>query len=313
MIVHFTKCTETTTIASARIARFLAEQFEMPLVDSCESLEEHLPSAKEVIFVNSPSAFCPFRDDMDRIIKDRRLIWVLNDYTIYPPTQLRDALGMRKMETWSILSVLPWSHRWTFRNLEVTETINWNELTYDLLDRVEASEEGLVYWGACRQFREGFFRKWLDSDLYDVAISSSNPGRAKFAAICPNATLYMPFTNVASMIRNWRATIYLEDPLERGNGCPANRFYESLSAGIGMFFDEVSIPTFREHGINIKPYVVHNQQELAHAIKMGDSIGKEQRAKWNVNASSLRSSVRTALERARSRWSSESSTSTVSQ
>ena len=91
VIMHLTKCSEGSTIASSRIALFLKDHLGLPLVDDEESFNAvDLDNLDTVLMVNSMSAFSKILPQAQELAKYcRRLVWIQNDYTVYPPTQVR--------------------------------------------------------------------------------------------------------------------------------------------------------------------------------------------------------------------------------
>jgi len=61
VVIHFTKCSSKTTLASAKIATFLSDVIGANLVDT----KQGKPYIADRLFlVNSPFQFCDFRDDV---------------------------------------------------------------------------------------------------------------------------------------------------------------------------------------------------------------------------------------------------------
>jgi hypothetical protein len=283
VVVHLSKCNPNSTTASVRIAKFLCDQLQAPLVDRPEQVE--LTGVHDNVFiVNAPSAFCPIIDELVEMCKvAKRLVWVMNDYTIYPPTQLRNALwdqGERRMETWGTVPTLSdqLAARWTYRNLpkEATHYIDWNALTYAPLDLVMPAVKGLFYYGAFRvmpsgrQCRREAFEKYLDTDLYPVRISTSKKQIEKFEELCPKAAEVVgPTQDLLHTLARHQASLYIEDGASHGMYCsPANRFYEMVSSGCLMLVDKDSVHTLTRAGITIdKAWIVGGPEDVARCLE----------------------------------------------
>jgi hypothetical protein len=256
-VVHMSKITPGSIMASCRIAEWIKSQTDGVLIDNEDSCSAH--SGGTVILVNSPTAFCDWIDEVVRLaLSAERLIWVMNDYTLYPPTQLRDALGMRKMELFTTVPMLSTrlSQRWTYRNLpDVGKYVNWNLLTYNPQPRVERVNKGLVYWGAFRVDRVEQFKRYLATDRYPVTISTSLRAAKKFQELCPNAEVYGPAKDLYGFVGSYESTIYIEDEDSNTMYCsPANRFYEAVSYNLPLFVDRDAVNTLKTAGF--KPELV---------------------------------------------------------
>ena len=99
VVVHLTKCAEKTTIASAKIARFLAEAHDLPLVDGPGQFKKQY---RNIIYVNSMGAFAHADLRRELAVQSRncdRLIYVQNDYNVHPISQVQKVV--RDERGWS--------------------------------------------------------------------------------------------------------------------------------------------------------------------------------------------------------------------
>lgn len=288
-VLHLIKCPETSTVASTRIARWLSKLLDIPLVDR----ENMVNSYRNVLFVNSGSAFCDFLSEVAEIIEQcKRMVWIQNDYTIYPPTQVRKVMNQRDdliVERWSTIPKLPNHYAklkiWTRLPLQATEYINWNKLTYKLLKRKQPTEEGLFYYGAYRQDREELFKTYFGlPTLYDIIISASKKAEKKFEDLNLIIDFIGPMKNLVEDMQQFQATIYLEDFKSNSIYCsPANRFYECLSAGVPILFDKSCVNTMACDGFNVIPYIVNCQSDVAYFLRNQnrlDEISDLQSNEW---------------------------------
>lgn len=300
LVVHMSKITSGVTQASVKVAKLLAQELK------CEILERENDALTapydNVFIVNSPSAFCGFLDQLVSICKmSNRLIWVMQDYTVYPPTQLREYLygSKRKMELWGTLPTLPEAYRdrKTYGNInfKADHVINWNALGYSYRNMVQPDKEGIIYWGAFRVMpshttdRWGDFSRYLLGSTveYPVTISTSAKSIEKFQNEIENdhVTVIGPFDNLITDIQAWPATVYIEDVLSHRTFCqPANRFYEALGAGIAIFFDRDSVRTMSMAGFNVKDdWIVNNANGVRRLLPMAGAIAVEQREEWDMD------------------------------
>ena len=300
LVVHMSKITSGVTQASVKVARLLAQELK------CEILErenEALTGAYDNVFiVNSPSAFCGFLDQLVTVCEQsKRLIWVMQDYTVYPPTQLREYLygAKRKLELWGTLPNLPeaYKERKSYGNInfKADHVINWNALGYSYRNMIKPTKEGIIYWGAFRVMpshttdRWGDFTRYLlgSTVKYPVTISTSAKSIEKFQCNAENdlCDVIGPFDDLVTDIQAWPATIYIEDVLSHLTFCqPANRFYEALGAGIAIFFDRDSVMTMNKAGFYVKDkWIVHNATGVQALLPQASSIAIEQRAEWEQN------------------------------
>lgn len=260
-VFHFTPLKPDSTIASAKVARLLAEMTGATIID-----RDPIPDCKfdRIFIINSPSAFCPYRDALARLCADHPdVVWIMQDYTIYPPTQMRKTLK-RKMQCWSTLGYNPYPGRLTYANLIFSETVNWNMLTWDPMPLRDPTIEGLIYYGAYRLGRVDLFQKYLFGQPFRVNISASRQAMKKFYAQDYHIVEYEPFRNVIASLQAFSSTIYIEDEFSRDHyTATANRFFEAASAGIPIFFDRGCLKNLEEDGIEIDPeWIIDDPSDL---------------------------------------------------
>lgn len=297
LVAHLTKISPTSTVASCRIAKLLAEEL------GCEIMhryDEDKVKAYDVVFVvNSPSAFCEYIDQLVEICRlSDRLIWVMNDYTIYPPTQLRNMLyeADRKLEMWGTLPKLPYAYhgRKTYGNLprDADHVLNWNALSYSPVPEVcppsLRPNPGVVYWGAFREYRLNGFNRYfwnVKRDTLPITVSTSLKASDKFARHYPNIGLLGPLVpNLTEQLSLWPATILIEDTMSHSVFCqPPNRFYEALSAGLAIFVDWEASLTLKTAGYEVDPgFVVRSYDDLQARWPNVDVIREIQRRLWTT-------------------------------
>jgi hypothetical protein len=286
-----TECKPTSTVASARIARFIQETLpKFELVDTKEKATVCWDDevAGKLIIVNGPMAFCDFLPELAKLVEiAKKVIWVQQDYTIMPPGRTSKAESpFRKI--FADLNLRPdfWT---TVKNNVVTQFdryINWNKLTYKLEELPALSiTPVLMYYGAYREKRQPMFKKYFGKESYETIISTTPIRGKKFKLYGVNGkvTIVPPFTSL-SELPECSATIYIEDPKSSIEfHSPANRFYEMISAGIPIFFDYFTIPMLAKAGIVPKEKWIVNDPESIHS-KMNfhdlQIMQQEQREMW---------------------------------
>lgn len=289
-VMHFMKCAPNSTIAGARIARYLAGRVNAKLIDSegCA-----LPSRIKTLFiVNSPFAFCSFRALAEEAVRRAEtIVWIENDYKIDVPTQVKKALGERKMRRWTIIAQ---------RAKDAgDEFVPWNKLTWKELPLAKPTQAGLFYYGAFREGRAKDFVTYLANAPYSVHVCCSKKAQPKFLDTCPGAKIYNPWQTTRSFQR-FQAGLYIEDDYSHDiNTTPANRFYEMLSAGLPMLFDEKCLHFFSENGYpEVDQFKVASQADVEAALERSGEIQARQRELWARDyRGELNGAVDAAVER----------------
>lgn len=290
-VVHLTPCPESSTVASVRIAKVIAALAGCPLIDRDDASTMNLwtHQYETIILVNSPSAFSSILDDVARLIQGcKRLIWVMNDYNIYPPTQVRDVMDkVERVSMWTTVPEFPkrFHERKTYMRLfEDVKYINWNQLTYEphLRSKPYPSWYGLFYYGAYRLDREGLFSRYLAAtDCYPVRISCSPKAENCFEDLSPAIRFVKPLNPLIPGIADFPMSIYMEDEFSNRVYCsPANRFYECLAAGTAMVFDYASLGTMKTAGFDVSQFTVNDPTEVAAKIYDAPRIAAEQALAW---------------------------------
>lgn len=289
VVIHMTKCKPSSTVASTRIARFIADTLAVPLHDTVDTLCKLKP-VRRVILVNGPSAFCEegMLELLGEIVDNcEHFVWCMNDYTIYPPTQVRAVLPtVDRVSNWSTVPSLEkgtYQTRKTYMRIADTNNIkyiNWNSLTYKPVPLPEEYRGGLFYYGAFRQYRQQDFNEYFAPEAtYPIVISTTKQASVKFEDINPNITFIPPFVNNEMPPM---ASLYIEDKESHELYCsPANRFYECLAAGVPIFFDAKCVPTMETAGYDVSPWKVRDRKHLGAMIELNPrEIAKIQRRDW---------------------------------
>jgi hypothetical protein len=263
VVVNFTKCSAKSTIASNRIAGFIAEQLGAPLIDTKAAAQHYLAvdggKSTNAFFVNGMFQFCDFRDEAVQIAANaKRMYWCANDYAIQMPGKLKRLPHVR-LATFDNFNDHP-AHLY----------INWNQLTHGpTAKNPKEKKPGLIYWGAFREGRLPSFRRYIGGAVgkYPVTISTTPKNREKFSALNGNVEFFEGFLDPQVDPGRWQATLYIEDKESHENyHSPANRFYEALAAGTLILFCKSVVRTFNRAGIDIAPWLVGSADDVANAL-----------------------------------------------
>lgn len=291
-VMHFCKCSDGSTLASGKIARFLSSELTCGLIDTAESARELIRDANclDVLYVvNSPFGFCDWREEAVEIAcNTKRCVWVQNDYAIKPPSQFKKAAIVFD----DVFTTIPSAGTY----------IDWNRLTYSPLEKTKNDIYGVFYHGAFRENRTQDFMKYLVSDSYNVTISSTINGVKKFAEfekneLTVNAARYLGPVTLEQMSR-FQVGLYIEDKNSHSEfHSLANRFYEYLSAGLAIAIDINCSGTFRKSGLKgWEQFVVSNENDLKVFVDNAEQHAAKQKKLWSKDyVQELRNDLKGAL------------------
>jgi hypothetical protein len=291
-IWNFTKPTPNSVVASNRIAEFISATLGLPLFYDATILDHPTPDV--LIMVNGAFSFCQYRDDIAKVVKrTKRIIWVQNDYTIYTPTDsgtaetpFRKAFRTRVQDK----GYAP-VDRWTTVADLATVTpdsryINWNALTAlpkPLKRNVMGHPrlDALLYYGAYRVGRQSAFDRYFTKPVAPTIVSSPSK---KFADRYPKLQMIAPIggDQFYPTLNAHALGLYLEDERShRQFHSPANRFYEMLSAGLAMVFQEEAVPMLRDYAnIDVSEFVAKGPKAVARMMDNADDMVTAQREQW---------------------------------
>lgn len=288
---------ETSITPSDKIARLVAELANAPLVWNKDWAGKWKAKKTDVLFiVNGPYAFCKNLPDLAPAVRvAQRLIWIQNDYAIVPPKaeskgespfraafRERKEAGLPDIEFWTTIEEYVKNKR--------DHYVNWNAMAYAPLDLPPVSEPSAldrcaIYYGYYRDYRAESFDRYFKKagDWMHVASPSKD-----FPRLYPRLCLLQPIKgdNWLHRLRAYGAGLYIEDKKQHTEyHSPATRFFEMLSAGLPIAFDEECVRTFEkleefeEWGIDIEPFTVGSRKELKEFIRARIKIAKAQH-KW---------------------------------
>lgn len=290
----FIKHYETSMIASCRIARFVRDETDIPIVVDDAIAEKPLDL---LIIVNGAYAFCNHLEALGKAIQEAdRVAWIQNDYTIIPPKHDGDAKSpFRRAFVWrkeqGRRPTAYWSTCEQWAKLPGSTYVNWNCLTFDTAAvdesnvkrrRRRGAGDDLFYYGSYRHAsgrssRKIYFDRYFSSPLVPVTISSPDK---KFRAYESDRVKVVGKieSNFYDEIGGHGAGLYIEDRKSHDEfHSPANRFYEMLSAGLPIVFQPECGSMLRRAGYDPSRWTAGTKLEVQRAMDKRETWGREQR------------------------------------
>lgn len=290
-VFSFLRISDNSVIPSVRIAKMVADELKLPLVDQRDMNDE----AVDVLFiVNGAYAFCSCLEVLGAAIeKAKRVVWIQNDYTIIPPKKegtaespfrkvFRNRYSQGKPDTdfWSTCreyaSLTPGSHY-----------VNWNCLTVDdasvktIQKRRSEANDQLLYYGSFRADRKKTFDRYFNAPQVDVVISSPSKKFSETYKADRVKHVDKIDGDFYDYIGHFGMGLYLEDRRSHNEfHSPPNRFYEMLTAGLPMVFQPECGYMLRKAGYDPSSFQAGNPLEVKRMVERREAIGKEQRTHW---------------------------------
>ncbi len=291
-VFSFLELHEGSVIPSVRMTRLIAETLELETV-TYKNIND-VKKIRRLVIVNGAYAFCKCLQELGALVEMAdRVIWAQNDYTIIPPitngeaqTPFRAAFrnrhqaGKPDIDYWTTVE----------DNVKLTKLsayINWNCLTFDtemtdkkVAERRKAAKRDLFYYGSFRAGRKVYFDRYFARSQVPVTVSS--PAPKKFQDVYPGVTVIEKMQgSLSTELSLHGAGLYVEDKRSHKEfHSPANRFYEMLSAGLPMLFQQECGTTMRKAGYDPTPYVVDSPLSVKRALECAPAFGKKQREDW---------------------------------
>lgn len=301
-IFTFVRYSENSMVASIRIARWLSDQLQVPVIDQTNIDEAMLESRSLdlLIIVNGAYGFCKCLPEFAKLVMNaKRIVWVQNDFTIIPPkTDSQGVSPFRAAFRERHISGKPDMDFWTTCEdwQSITRSsryVNWNALTFDenySPARIQAmrkiSYASLLYYGSFRagtgkSSRVRYFDRYFNEPKVNTIISSpAKQFREKY--LNPKIKHYDSIKeDFYEFLGKQGLGLYLEDRMSHEKfHSPANRFYEMLSAGLPMVFQPEAESMMARAGYKIEPWIVRNPRNVSMAMDHREEIGQRQRQEW---------------------------------
>lgn len=280
-VLHVNTCNSHSDAPTMRIARYVAQSLDIPLIHDVPSAHVRRAVPYDVLFVSfGVLKFSKHRDDALRIYGNaRQPVQLMNDYMTQPDSRFK--------------KLNPAYHVWgTVPDIVAQRGgayVNWNMLTWDSARKPVPwpRSPSLFYYGAFRNGRETALRTYYSDDAargwYPVVFSANPRNKTKFAALNPSAAIF-PKMDYDDIARQYM-TVYMEDEDSHALYCSlANRFYECLHLGVPMVFDYSTVNTLTRAGIHndVKRlgWYVHNRDDVARLMPHARTIALLQRRLW---------------------------------
>lgn len=271
--MHVNKSSLSSTSPTMRIAKYVADR----LAPDCDFIYD-VPTAQaakkryDVVFVKyGMLAFSDHRKEAMAILNSaRKVINLENDYAFVQDKRLR-----APDEVWS--TVAGRTHYCNWNVLTRHGTAGWDRMLPGAA--WEPRNKGLLYYGAYRPDRVGYFEKYFKAAPYPVTVSSFK-GEKNFGTLDPRIKL-MPAFRDPDGPSQWEMTVYLEDVASHNLYCsPANRFYECLHMGLAQAVDHLAVATLMQAGIKARPFQVDSKMKLRTLLSKWQEVRAEQQRLW---------------------------------
>lgn len=312
-LFSFVKVSDNSIVASVRIARFLRDLLGIPLYEK----DSAIPNGLDVLLiVNGAYAFAgsDTLSMLGRAIETaKRVVWIQQDYTIIPPKdesgaespfrkafRTRHDRGEAPIDYWTTCE--PYSRAGRAPTGHIcgpgSSYVNWNVLTFNddicypvkdgttqlksLTDRVQP--DTMIYYGSYRKDRSSYFTRYLKSPKVKTTISCPTNRFINDGYIHDNIKHADRLEDFAQL-SEYGLGLYLEDKRSHKEfHSPANRFYEMLSAGLGMVFQPESMRMMSRAGIEVGDFVLWNADEAHELMERAQKIADSQHDLWWDNA-----------------------------
>jgi len=315
-IVYYPANAESKVVAGARLARWLVTRLPRGILVDGKTVRdvaaqcENSENAFNVFIVNVPKPMVAHVAAAEVLVsKARSLVWLQNDYAIQTPTPTTNGASIfTRAFTHRVREKLP---MWVWTTCEdrvkhiptMAKYVNWNCLAIEpMLDMVPPVSKKMLYWGAYRPGRQKSFARYFDEDSNNpedytdwylekyVRISATPNGASKFMSATKLVSdCFVGIIDVPEGIQKYAATVYMEDEMSHKRyHTPANRFYESLAAGVPMLIDNTAIGTIVKAGYAVPPaYISESLEDVIRLISRGPralrAVATQQRAQWTMD------------------------------
>lgn len=298
VVFTFVNYSPNSIVASVRLAKFISETLDLPLLEKGHYIPEGLET---LLIVNGAYSFAGAEclKTLGKAIETaHRIVWVQQDYTIIPPKsegqaespfrkafRTRHERGMYPVDYWTTCE--PYAREGRTRTGRYcgkgSHYVNWNVLTFNasagtIPVRERVNRDRVIYYGSFRADRIHAFERYLLDPPFKLTISCPTE-KFFYAGFCGPNIIQSKKLNRIEDIGEYGLGLYLEDRMSSKEfHSPANRFYEMLSVGLGMVFPPESVPMLQSAGIDVREFVVDSQSQIN--VDLAEEIATKQRQLW---------------------------------
>jgi hypothetical protein len=313
-IFSFVTISESSIVASVKLARFIRDQLKLPLL----SKGDRIPTDLDVlIIINGAYAFAG-SECLEAlgasIVSATKIVWVQQDYTIVPPKdesgaespfrkafRIRHEKGMAPVDYWTTCESFSKPRKAPSGHVcgPGSVYVNWNLLAYEqsvilpISDRLY--QEQLLYYGSFRKDRAKYFDRYFENPSVKITISAPNKKFEKYTS----ANIRHIDKISMSDLPDYGLGLYIEDvKSHESNHSPANRFYEMLGAGLGIVFQPESAKQLAKAGFDVDDYVVWKDHGgFEKFFSVAEEVAESQRTSWAEAVRSQREALPTIVKR----------------
>ena len=324
-LFSFVKTYENSVIASVKLTRFLASVLELPIY---EKFGDPVPEGLDVlIIVNGAYAFAG-NDTLAMLGKAidtaKRVVWVQQDYTVIPPKDegsaespfrkaFRDrySRGAAPVDYWTTCESYSKAGRAPTGHVcgPGSRYVNWNVLTFDpeivgLPVDIRAFKDSMIYYGSYRVIsssnrkdRAPYFRRYFAAPEIKTTISCPTTKFVEAGYVHDNITHQDRFDTRLDL-PHYGLGLYLEDQMSHKEyHSPANRFYEMLSAGVGMVFQPEACRFLGNRaGFEVDDFTMWNASDGPKLMERAQQISTDQHERWWERCWKERASLKSLVQ-----------------
>ena len=293
-IFAFIKPSETATMFSHKMAKFLSQFLEIPITWNDDIAKQDIDL---LIMVGGGMPFCQHLPALGKaVLRSTRVAYCVNDYvtTKLPKPdnkakspfraafRIRAKRKMKPPELWSTLDT-------------ADHYINWNSIAWEP-DRANwnGHSTNLLYYGSWRRNRLEVFDDFFINPAVTTVISNATDRFKNRYPKCQHIGSLTP--DIVGRAAHYGLGLYVNDHQSISEP-PACRFYEMLSAGLPMVFNATSAAMLRKGGLDIpEETVIKENVELKRCMHERKKIAEFQRH-WQADyITSVKSQITEALD-----------------
>jgi len=279
-IFTFIKPSETATMFSHKIARFISNEIEEPITWNDDIGKQDLDT---LFIVGGGVPFCSHLFALARaVLRSKNVVYCTNDYaaTRLPSAnghgkspyraafRLRRKRGMKPAKIWSTIA-------------GDDAYVNWNALAWEPdFTWKENNKQNLIYYGSWRKRRIETFDLFFKNPAVKTIIANNSGRFEQRYPQCEHSKL--PVENMISLLGTYGVGLYIEDPKSHVEfHSPACRFYEMLGAGLPMAIHRPCKTMLEQANFKIPEHqLVDEAADLKRFMKYRIMIAQEQ-SNWH--------------------------------